>query len=32
MEPATQRYLQLTRPAGATMPVAAGGYTVEARP
>jgi NADH-quinone oxidoreductase subunit M len=32
MEPATQRYLQLTRPAGVTMPVAAGGYTVEARP
>jgi NADH-quinone oxidoreductase subunit M len=32
MEPAAQRYLQLTQPAGATMPMAASGSTVEIRP
>ncbi|HJR51763.1 MAG TPA: proton-conducting transporter membrane subunit, partial [Gemmatimonadales bacterium] len=32
MEPATQRYLQLTQPAGVTMPVAAGRSPVEVRP
>jgi NADH-quinone oxidoreductase subunit M len=32
MEPAAQRYLQLTQPAGAAMPMAASGSTVEIRP
>jgi NADH-quinone oxidoreductase subunit M len=32
MEPAAQRYLHLTQPAGATMPMAASGSTVEVRP
>jgi NADH-quinone oxidoreductase subunit M len=32
MEPATQRYLQLTQPAGAAAPVAVRGSTVEVGP
>jgi NADH-quinone oxidoreductase subunit M len=32
MEPAAQRYLQLTQPGRATVPMAAGDYRVETRP
>jgi NADH-quinone oxidoreductase subunit M len=32
MEPAAQRYLQLTQPGRATMPMADAGYTAETRP